>query len=137
MKLKDIKSPGFNPAEWEAKGYQLPKFDVEAVARKTHDQPTWVHFGGGNIFRAFLAAMLNDLLNEGKYDRGLIVAGIHDYEVLEKVFFPYDNLTLLVSLKASGAVEKKGLPVPQPNITTSPFSRCFIASAVLYLSPTP
>ncbi|MCQ2153290.1 MAG: mannitol dehydrogenase family protein [Bacteroidales bacterium] len=107
MKLKDIKSPGFNPAEWEAKGYQLPKFDVEAVARKTHDQPTWVHFGGGNIFRAFLAAMLNDLLNEGKYDRGLIVAGIHDYEVLEKVFFPYDNLTLLVSLKASGAVEKK------------------------------
>ena len=33
-----------------------------------------MHFGAGNIFRAFPAAVLNDALNSGKYDRGVIVA---------------------------------------------------------------
>ena len=36
MKLNDILSADINKAEWEAKGYELPKFDIEAVARKTH-----------------------------------------------------------------------------------------------------
>ena len=74
MKLTDLRSGNFNAAEWEAKGYLLPKFDMAAVAKKTYDEPTWVHFGGGNIFRAFPAAILNDALNTGKYDRGVIVA---------------------------------------------------------------
>ena len=54
MKLNEILSDSFNAAEWEAKGYELPKYDIAAVAKKTHDEPTWVHFGAGNIFRAFL-----------------------------------------------------------------------------------
>ena len=62
MKLNEIMSGSFDATAWEAKGYQLPKFDIEAVRRKTHDTPTWVHFGGGNIFRAFPAAILNDAL---------------------------------------------------------------------------
>lgn len=107
MKLTDILSEGFNPAEWEAKGYQLPKFDIAAVAKKTHDEPTWVHFGGGNIFRAFPAAILNDALNTGKYDRGVIVAETFDYEVVDKAYAPYNNLSLLVSLQSSGTIEKK------------------------------
>ena len=46
MKLNDIFSGNFNAAEWEAKGYELPKFDIKAVREKTAKQPTWVHFGG-------------------------------------------------------------------------------------------
>ena len=107
MKLKDIYSGNFNAAEWEAKGYQLPKFDRAAVIKKTHDEPTWVHFGGGNIFRAFPAAILNDALNTGKYDRGVIVAETFDYEVIDKAYAPYDNLSLLVSLQSTGTIEKK------------------------------
>jgi fructuronate reductase len=106
MKLKDILSGNFNAAEWEAKGYRLPKFDIAAVRRKTHDQPTWVHFGGGNIFRAFPAAILNEALNTGRYDRGVIVAETFDYEVIDKAYAPYDNLSLLVSLQSSGTIEK-------------------------------
>ena len=45
MKLNEILSRSFNAAEWEAKGYELPKYDIAAVAKKTHDEPTWVHFG--------------------------------------------------------------------------------------------
>ena len=107
MKLTDIKKSNFNPSEWEAKGYQLPKFDIDAVAKKTHESPTWVHFGGGNIFRAFPAAILNDALNTGKYDRGVIVAETFDYEVVDKAYAPYDNLSLLVSLQSTGTIEKK------------------------------
>ena len=107
MKLQDILSGSFNAAEWEAKGYQLLKFDVKAVREKTAKEPTWVHFGGGNIFRAFPAAILNDALNTGKYDRGVIVAETFDFEVVDKAYAPYDNLSLLVSLQSDGNIEKK------------------------------
>ena len=105
MKLTDIMK-GAGP-EWEEKGYQLPRFDIEAVRAKTHDEPTWVHFGAGNIFRAFPAAILNEALNSGKYDRGVIVAESFDYEIIDKAYQPYDNLSLLVSLKSTGTIEKK------------------------------
>ena len=101
MKLNEILSDSFNAAEWEAKGYELPEYDIAAVAKKTHDEPTWVHFGAGNIFRAFPAAILNDALNTGKYDRGVIVAESFDYEIIDKAYRPYNNLSLLVSLRAT------------------------------------
>jgi len=107
MQLTDILSGSFNAQEWESKGYQLPKFDIDAVAKKTHDEPTWVHFGGGNIFRAFPAAILNDALNSGQYDRGVIVAETFDFEVIDKAYAPYGNLSLLVSLQSTGTIEKK------------------------------
>lgn len=107
MKLNDILKPGFNRNEWEKKGYELPKYDIQAVATKTHEAPTWVHFGAGNIFRAFHATVLNDALNSGKYDRGVIVAESFDYEIIDKAYRPYDNLSLFVSLQSGGTVEKK------------------------------
>ena len=106
MKLTDILSGNCNPAEWEAKGYRLPAFDIQAVREKTAQEPTWVHFGGGNIFRAFPAAILNDALNTGKYDRGVIVAETFDFEVIDKAYAPYGNLSLSVSLRSDGSIDK-------------------------------
>ena len=105
MKLSEIKN-GASP-EWAQKGYELPTFDIEAVRAKTHESPVWVHFGAGNIFRAFPAAILNEALNSGKYDRGVIVAESFDYEIIDKAYRPYDNLSLLVSLQSTGTIEKK------------------------------
>lgn len=107
MKLKELLTDNYNAAEWEAKGYELPRFDIKTVRKNTYENPTWVHFGGGNIFRAFPAALLNDALNTGKYDRGVIVAETFDDEVIDKAYAPYDNLSLLVSLQSSGTIEKK------------------------------
>ena len=107
MKLTDILSGSLNAAEWQQKGYQLPQFNIKAVREKTAQEPTWVHFGGGNIFRAFPAAILNDALNAGEYDRGVIVAETFDYDVVDKAYTPYDNLSLLVSLQSDGNIEKK------------------------------
>ena len=105
MKLSDIRSGSVNAEEWE--GYQLPKFDLEAVRQKTHDQPTWIHFGAGNIFRAFPAAVLRRVLDSGKYDRGVIAAEGFDFEIIDKAYRPYDNLSLLVLLKSDGSIEKR------------------------------
>ncbi|MBQ3766324.1 MAG: mannitol dehydrogenase family protein [Bacteroidales bacterium] len=106
MKLTDILSGSCNAAEWESKGYRLPKFDIGAVRARTFAEPTWVHFGGGNIFRAFPAAILNEALNTGQYDRGVIVAETFDFEVIDKAYTPYGNLSLSVSLQSSGTIGK-------------------------------
>ena len=105
MKLIDIKKE-IGP-EWAEKGYQMPQFDIEAVRAKTHEQPTWVHFGAGNIFRAFPAAILQEVLDSGKYDRGVIVAEGFDFEIIDKAYRPYDNLSLLVCLQSDGSIQKK------------------------------
>ena len=105
MKLLDMKE-GISP-QWAEKGYQMPQFDLEAVRAKTHEQPTWVHFGAGNLFRAFPAAILQQALDSGKYDRGVIVAEGFDFEIIDKAYRPYDNLGLLVCLQSDGTIQKK------------------------------
>ena len=93
-------------AQWESKGYDLPKFDREAVTNATKENPFWIHFGPGNIFRAFQANVVQRLLNDGILDRGIVVAEGYDYEIVEKMNHPHDDYNLLVTLKADGNVEK-------------------------------
>lgn len=91
---------------WKAAGYALPDFDREAVRKATKEKPEWIHFGAGNIFRAFQANVVQQLLNAGKLKTGLIAAEGFDYEIIEKMYQPHDNLGILVTLKADGTVEK-------------------------------
>ncbi|MDO4805308.1 MAG: mannitol dehydrogenase family protein [Lachnospiraceae bacterium] len=91
---------------WEAKGYALPLYDREAVKKATEENPFWIHFGGGNIFRAFQANVVQNLLNNGTLDRGLTVAEGFDYEIIRKMYHPHDDLSILVTLKAAGTIEK-------------------------------
>ena len=93
-------------SEWKAKGYSLPEFDREKAKKATKDAPFWIHFGAGNIFRAFQANVVQGLLNAGVIDRGLVVAEGYDYEIIEKMYRPHDNIGVLVTLKSSGSVEK-------------------------------
>ena len=104
MKLLDVENG--SRKEWEEKGYELPAYDREAVKKETKEAPTWVHFGAGNIFRAFPAAKLQELLNDGSYDKGVIVAESFDHEIITKAYKPYDGLSLSVVLKAGGTIEK-------------------------------
>ncbi len=85
---------------------KLPAFDYEKVKEDTRKNPTWLHFGAGNIFRAFPAALQQKLLEEGIENKGIIVAEGYDYEIIDKLFIPHDNLSLLVTLKANGSMEK-------------------------------
>ena len=91
---------------WEKAEYNLPIFDIEQVKDNTKAYPNWVHFGAGNIFRAFIANVQQNILNEGKSDKGIIVAEGFDYEIIENMNNPHDNLSVLVTLKSDGSVEK-------------------------------
>ena len=91
---------------FEQKGYALPQFDREEMIVKTKKAPHWIHFGAGNIFRAFQANVMQELLNKGIMDTGLLVAEGFDYEIIEKMNRPHDDLSILVTLKADGSIEK-------------------------------
>lgn len=103
MKLTE---EGMKTQEWKEKGYGVPEYDRAAVKERTMEEPFWIHFGAGNIFRAFQAKVVQNLLNEGKLDRGLIVAEGYDYEIIEKINRPHDDLGIAVTLKADGSIEK-------------------------------
>ena len=85
----------------ETLGYRLPKFDRDAMVAKTVKKPTWLHFGAGNIFKAFQTDACQRLLDAGLHDTGIIAA-----ERREKKPEVNDNLTIKVTLKADGNVEK-------------------------------
>ncbi|MCM1387297.1 MAG: mannitol dehydrogenase family protein [Bacillus sp. (in: Bacteria)] len=91
---------------WEAAGYHVPKYDREKLVQNTKEKPQWIHFGAGNIFRAFQANLMQQLMETGKSDTGLIAAEGFDYEIIEKMYRPHDNYSILMTLKSNGEVEK-------------------------------
>lgn len=96
-----------NRNEWEEKGYEVPKYDRQEMIKRTKENPCWVHFGAGNIFRAFQADIAEKLLNEGITDKGITVVEGYDYEIIEKKYHPNDNYSITVVLKSDGSVDKK------------------------------
>ncbi|MBI9094909.1 MAG: mannitol dehydrogenase family protein [Sphaerochaeta sp.] len=92
---------------WEEKGFTLPSFDRQEMITNTMQNPTWVHFGAGNIFRGFPAALQQTLLEEKKTETGIIVGEGFDYQIIDEIYAKHDNLTLLVTLKSDGTIEKK------------------------------
>ena len=91
---------------WLSAGYKLPQYDRAAVTKETKENPFWIHFGAGNIFRAFQANVVQNLLNDGVLTAGLVVAEGYDYEIIEKMYLPHDSLSILATLKADGNIEK-------------------------------
>ncbi|MBR1567280.1 MAG: mannitol dehydrogenase family protein, partial [Oscillospiraceae bacterium] len=49
--------------DWATKGYRLPEFDREAMIERTKAEPSWLHFGAGNIFNALHGMAAQRLLN--------------------------------------------------------------------------
>lgn len=99
--------PGLQSADWTRANIDLPAFDIQAMRRRTAEAPAWVHFGAGNIFRAFPCAALQRLLDRGAYDRGVIACETYDPEILRRAYAPFDNLSLLCVLRADGQIEKR------------------------------
>ena len=101
-----LNNDSFKDSTWKEKGYFIPSYDREKMIEKTVAEPKWVHFGAGNIFRAFQANLSQRMLEQGFDDTGITVVEGFDYEIIEKMYRPHDNLSILVTLKAVGNVEK-------------------------------
>lgn len=95
-----------NRKEWEEKGYSLPQYDIAEMRKATKENPFWIHFGAGNLFRAFHANVVQNMLNNKDLDRGLVVAEGFDYEIIDKMYAPHDNLGIVATLKADGTIDK-------------------------------
>ena len=92
--------------QWEEKGYSLPQYDIAEMRKATKENPFWIHFGAGNLFRAFHANVVQNMLNNKDLDRGLVVAEGFDYEIIDKMYVPHDNLGIVATLKADGTIDK-------------------------------
>ena len=104
LKLRSLRE---DPAFWRRAGVKLPEYDIEAAARRTRQAPLWLHFGAGNIFRGFVAALQQRLLDGGEADRGIIAAETFDVDIVDKIYDPYDNLTLNVTLNPDGTTRRE------------------------------
>ena len=93
-------------AVWESAGVKLPKHDWKAMCAETEQNPVWVHFGAGNIFRIFVAGLQQRLLDKGLQKSGIVAVETFDNEVVEKIYVPHDSMTLAVSLLADGGIDK-------------------------------
>ena len=103
LTLKGIK----NKENWEKAGIKMPAFDIENMRKNTAENPVWIHFGAGNIFRGFIAVLQQKLLDAGITDKGIIAADTFDFDMIDKIYVPFDNLALSVGLKADGNTDMR------------------------------
>ncbi len=102
LSVEGLKNSDF----WREKGYNLPQYPVEEVWKNTIERPEWLHIGAGNIFRAFPAVVQQNLLNNNLSKTGIIVCEAFDEELIDKAYRAYDNLSVVVTLKNTGEIEK-------------------------------
>ncbi len=102
LNLSDLNNTGWDEIS-------LPKYNIGAVRENTRVNPTWLHFGAGNIFRGFISSLQDSLLNAGIESTGIIAADTFDFEIIDRIFTEHDNLTLNVSLMADGSVKSEVL----------------------------
>ena len=103
LNLEGIK----DKSAWQERNVKLPEFDVQAMMAETKNNPVWVHFGAGNIFRGFIAALQQSLLNQELEKSGIIAADTFDYDIIDQIYRPHDNMTLMVSLLPDGTMKKE------------------------------
>ncbi len=92
---------------WEQANVELPQFDLQRVWDATKENPKWLHFGAGNIFRGYIAQLAQVVLESGVEETGIIAADCFDGEMIDRIYKPYDNMTLYVGLRADGKHERK------------------------------
>jgi fructuronate reductase len=92
---------------WQDLGIELPEFNYELMTANTKANPNWVHFGAGNIFRGFIAVLQQRLLNANQAQTGIVALEMFDLEIMDRIYKPYDNLSLLVLMNQDGTLDKK------------------------------
>ncbi|MFC7393046.1 mannitol dehydrogenase family protein [Scopulibacillus cellulosilyticus] len=99
-------------------GIKTPEYDFEKVWEVTEKEPTWLHFGGGNLFRAFHSVLQQHLIEKKEIDKGIIVVSSGNSGTIEKIYHPYHNLSLNVVMKADGTLDMEVIASVAESIST-------------------
>jgi fructuronate reductase len=105
LTLKDIQ----NAEPWKTADIKLPAYNASATAANGREHSVWMHFGIGNIFRIFIGSIADRLITDGFMDAGLTCVETYDYEVVDRIYRPHDNLMLSVILNNDGTREEQVL----------------------------
>ncbi|MCR4669918.1 MAG: mannitol dehydrogenase family protein [Saccharofermentans sp.] len=103
LTLADLKSGRYA----ELPVVETPIYDIDEMIKATMEEPVWLHFGAGNIFRIFIAGIADQLLNNKSLTKGIIAADLFDGEIIDEIYKPHDNLTLAASMRADGHIYLK------------------------------
>lgn len=93
--------------ELAAMGVRLPQADTEAVRAAGLKQPRWIHFGGGNLYRAFHAQVAQDVIEAGGMDRGVVVVETFQPFTVDQVYRPYNCDILQVIMDEDGTLSER------------------------------
>ncbi|WP_157077322.1 mannitol dehydrogenase family protein [Robertmurraya korlensis] len=102
-----------------ALGIKTPEYDFETVWDATKSNPVWLHFGGGNLFRAFHSVLQQQLIESNETNKGIIVVSTSSGDLVEKVYHPHDNLSLHVVMKADGSLGMEVIASVAESISTN------------------
>lgn len=93
--------------EYKALEVCLPKKDGTQLLEKGCISPVWIHFGGGNLYRAMHAEIAQDLIDAEALDAGVVVLETFDEEAAEKGYDSYKNQILQVIMLEDGTLHKR------------------------------
>jgi fructuronate reductase len=51
--------------EWDGTDIHVPGYNISSMRERTLRSPLWLHFGAGNLFRAYVARLQQSLLVMG------------------------------------------------------------------------
>jgi fructuronate reductase len=99
-------------------GIKTPEYDFENMWDGTKKEPIWLHFGGGNLFRAFHSVLQQHLIEKSEIDKGIIVVSTFDDGLIQNIYHPYNNLSLDVVMKADGSLDMEVIASVAESIAT-------------------
>ena len=106
--------------ELQALGIELPQYDVDTFKEAGARQPRWIHFGGGNLYRAFHAEIAQRLANAGKLDRGIVVMETFRPFTVDNVYKPYNCDSLEVVMNADGTLSERVIAATADAVFANP-----------------
>ena len=68
----------------------------------TKSAPKWIHIAPSNIYRSMIAPISQKLIESGSVDYGMIAIETHDFQVIENIYRPHDNLSIRAVMYPDG-----------------------------------
>lgn len=92
---------------WLMKGYEIFTYDRTLMVEKTRSAPEWIHFGSGNLFRAFHAVFCDRLLDQKTLNKGIILVGGRNSGMIDAYYRRLNNQYIAVTLQSNGNIRKR------------------------------